>query len=101
MKLIRRITIFLLISTLSLYLVSIFFGEVLIRGQHLKEGGAYFNVREIHHIKFQNFVLSFSTMKIKHKTSNPKNKNKAKQKKTKKKQYENIKISIVSLFECL
>ena len=84
MKLIRRITIFLLISTLSLYLVSIFFGEVLIRGQHLKEGGAYFNVREIHHIKFQNFVLSFSTMKIKHKTTNPKNKNKAKQKKTKK-----------------
>ena len=84
MKLIRRITIFPLISTLSLYLVSIFFGEVLIRGQHLKEGGAYFNVREIHHIKFQNFVLSFSTMKIKHKTSNPKNKNKAKQKKTKK-----------------
>ena len=90
MKLIRRITIFPLISTLSLYLVSIFFGEVLIRGQHLKEGGAYFNVREIHHIKFQNFVLSFSTMKIKHKTSKPKNKNKsekknkAKQKKTKK-----------------
>ena len=84
MKLIRRITIFLLISTLSLYLVSIFFGEVLIRGQHLKEGGAYFNVREIHHIKFQNFVLFFSTMKIKHKTSNPKNKNKAKQKKQKK-----------------
>ena len=81
----RRITIFPLISTLSLYLVSIFFGEVLIKGQHLKEGGAYFNVREIHHIKFQNFVLSFSTMKIKHKTSKPKKKKK-KKKKNKEKQ---------------
>ena len=96
MKLIRRITIFPLISTLSLYLVSIFFGEVLIRGQHLKEGGAYFNVREIHHIKFQNFVLSFSTMKIKHKTSKPKNKKqkrKKKQSKTKKTKKNNMKTS--------
>ena len=66
MKLIHRITIFPLRSTLSLYLISIFFGEVLIRGQHLKEGGAYFKVREIHHIKFQNF-LSFLTIKMKKK----------------------------------
>ena len=35
-------------------LISNLYGEVLIRGQHLKDGGAYFKVREIH-IKFQNF----------------------------------------------
>ena len=43
-------------STLSFYLISNLLGEVLIRGQRLKEGGDYFKVREIHHIKFQNFV---------------------------------------------
>ena len=57
MKLIYEITVFLLINTLSLYLISNLFGEVLIRGQRLKEGGAYFKVREIHHVKFQNFVF--------------------------------------------
>ena len=57
MKLIYEITVFLLINTLSLYLISNLFGEVLIREQCLKEGGAYFKVREIHHIKFQNFVF--------------------------------------------
>ena len=57
MKLIYEITVFSLISTLSLYLLSNIFGEVLIRGQRLKEGGTYFKVMEIHHIKFQNFVF--------------------------------------------
>ena len=57
MKLIYEITVFPLISTLSLYLILILLGEVLIRGQHLKEGGAYFKVRETHHVKFQNFVF--------------------------------------------
>ena len=57
MKLIYEITVFLLINTLSLYLILNLFGEVLIRGQRLKEWGAYFKVREIHHIKFQNFVF--------------------------------------------
>ena len=57
MKLIYEITVFSLISTLSLYLLSNIFGEVLIRGQRLKEGGTYFKVREIHHLKFQNFVF--------------------------------------------
>ena len=57
MKLIYEITVFLLISTLSLYLISNLLGEVLIRGQRLKEDGAYFKVREIHRVKFQNFVF--------------------------------------------
>ena len=30
---------------------------MLIRGKRLEEGGAYFKVREIHHIKYQNFVF--------------------------------------------
>ena len=38
MKLIYEITVFPLISTLTLYLISNPFGEVLIRGQRLKEG---------------------------------------------------------------
>ena len=76
MKLIYEITVFPLISTLSLHLISDLLGEVLIRGQRLKEGGAYFKVREIHHVKFQNFFLSFSTMKMKYKTSKPKKKKK-------------------------
>ena len=45
MKLIYEITVFPLISTLSLYLISNLLGEVLIRGQRLKEEGAYFKVR--------------------------------------------------------
>ena len=57
MKLIYEITVFPLISTLSLYLISNLLGEVPSRGQRLKEGGAYFKVREIHHVKFQNFVF--------------------------------------------
>ena len=51
-----EITVFSLIKTLSLYLISNLFGEVLIRGQRLKEGGAYFKVRETY-IKFQNFLF--------------------------------------------
>ena len=54
MKLIYEITVFPLISTLRLYLISNLLGEVLIRGQRLKEGDPYFKVREIHHVKFQN-----------------------------------------------
>ena len=92
MKLIYEITVFLLINTLSLYLILNLFGEVLIRGQRLKEWGAYFKVREIHHIKFQNFVFGlFQQWKWHKKPQNQK-----------KKEKENIKIStIVSLFECL
>ena len=50
------ITIFLLISTLSLYLISNLFVQVLIRGQRLKQDGAYFKIREMYHINFV-FVL--------------------------------------------
>ena len=57
MKLIYEMTVFLLIGSLSLYLISNLLGEVLIRGQRLKEGGAYFKVTEIYHVKFQNFVF--------------------------------------------
>ena len=57
MKLIYEITVLHLISTLSLYLISNLPGEVLIRWQGLEEDGAYLKVREIHHIKFQNFVF--------------------------------------------
>ena len=93
MKLIYEITVFLLINTLNLYLISNLFGEVLIREQRLKEGDAYFKVREIHHIKFQNFVFVLFN-----------NENETQNFKTKKKQQknENIKIStIISLFQCL
>ena len=55
MKLIYEITVFPLIS---LYLISNLLREMLIRGQHLKEGGAYFKVREIHHVQFQNFAFA-------------------------------------------
>ena len=90
MKLIYEITVFFLISTLILHLISNLFGEVLIKRQRLKEGGAYFKVREIHNIKFQNFVFVLFN-----------NENETENRKTKKKN-ENIKIStIVSLFECL
>ena len=57
MKLIYEITVFPLISSFTLYLISNLFGEVFIRGQRLKAGDVYFMVREIHHIKFQNFVF--------------------------------------------
>ena len=52
MKLISDITVFPLISTVSLYLISNSLSKVLIRGQRLKKDGAYFIVRDIHHIKF-------------------------------------------------
>ena len=48
MKLIYEITVFSLISTV---------GGVLIGGQRLKEGRAYFKVKEIHQIEFQNFCF--------------------------------------------
>ena len=50
------ITVLLLISTLSLYLISNLFVQVLIRGQRLKQDGAYFKIREMYHINFV-FVL--------------------------------------------
>ena len=50
------ITVFLLTSTLSLYLISNLFVQVLIRGQRLKQDGAYFKIREMYHINFV-FVL--------------------------------------------
>ena len=59
MKLINEITVFPLISTLSLYLISNLLDEELIRGQRLKKGRTYFKRREIHHNKFQNFVFVF------------------------------------------
>ena len=76
MKLIYEITVFHLISTLSLYLISNLLGEVLIRGQRLKEGGAYFKVREIHHVKFQNFVFIFFNINNENETQNLKIKTK-------------------------
>ena len=45
MKLIYGITVFPLISTLGLYLILNLAGALLIRGQRLKEGGAYLKVR--------------------------------------------------------
>ena len=70
-----EITVFPLISTLTFYLISNLIVEVLIRGQHLKEGSAYFKVREIHHIKFQNFVfIFFNNRKLKHENPKPKTK---------------------------
>ena len=61
MKLIYEIILFPLINTLSLYLILNLLGEVFIRGQCLKGGvgggGAYVKVKEIHHIKLQNFVF--------------------------------------------
>ena len=94
MKLIYEITTFSLMSTLSFYLISNLLGEVLIRGQRLKEGGDYFKVREIHHIKFKNFVsVLFNDG---NETQN------LKTKKKKKKEHEKIEISTaVSLFNCL
>ena len=87
----HEITVFPLIGTLSLYLISNLFGEVLIRKQRLKKGGAYFKVRETHHIKFQNFVFAIFN-----------NENQTQHLKTKKKKKnENIKIStIISLSVC-
>ena len=97
-NLMYEITLFLLISTLSLYLISNFLGEVLIRGQHLKEVGVYLKVREIHHIRFQNFVFVLFNKKI----ETQKLRTNQKKRKKKKKKNENIKISaIVSLLKRL
>ena len=89
MKLIYEITVFSLISTFTLYLISNLFGEVLIRAQRLKEGDTYFKVREIHHIKFQNSVFVLFN-----------NENETQNLKTKiKKKRDDVKIStIVSMF---
>ena len=89
MKLIYEITVFPLISTLSLYLISNLLGEVPIRGQRLKEGGAYFKVRKIHHVKFQNFVfVLFNNENETKNTSKPK-------KKKKKRKHQNINNSFI------
>ena len=93
MILIHKITLFPLINTLSLYLIlNIFFFEVLIRGQQLKEGGAYFNVTEANQISKLCFC-PFQQWKWNAKPQNQKEKQI---------KNENAKIStIVSLFECL
>ena len=75
MKLIYQITVFPLVSTLSLYLILDIAGVLVIRRQHLKKGGAYFKVREIYLIKFQKFLF-LSSMKMKQKTLSRKQKNK-------------------------
>ena len=94
MKLIYEITTFSLMSTLSFYLISNLLGGVLIRGQRLKEGGDYFKVREIHHIKFQNFVSVLFNDGNETQNLKPPPK--------KKKEHEKIEISTaVSLFNCL
>ena len=78
MKLIYEITVFPLISTLSLYLILHLLDEVLIREQLLKEDlFQSLKVREIHKIKFQNFVLVL----FNNETQNLKTKKKEKKKK--------------------
>ena len=59
MKLIYQITVFPLVSTLSLYLILNIAGVLVIRRQHLKKGGAYFKVRGIYVVKFQKFSFVF------------------------------------------
>ena len=90
MKLIYEITVFSLISTLSLCLISNLFGEVLIRGQRLKEGDAYFKVKEIHHIK-QTSKLCFCPFQQWKWNSKPRN-----QKKKKKGKHQNINNSFIA-----
>ena len=95
MKLIYQITVFPLVSTLSLYLILNIAGVLVIRRQHLKKGGAYFKVREIYVVKFQKFSFVFiinenEAQNIVKKIKKIKIKNK------------NIRISTtVSLFKCL
>ena len=84
MKLIYEITVFSPISTLSVYSISNLLGEVFIRGQRLKEGGAYFKVREIHHVKFKNFAFVLFNNENETKTLKPKKKKKKKKMKTSK-----------------
>ena len=57
MKLVCEITVFPLISTPGLYLISNFVSEVFIRGRRLKKRDAYFKVSKIYNIKFQNFIF--------------------------------------------
>ena len=45
------------VSASDAHLILKFWGAALIRGMHLKEVGAHFKVREIIHMKFQNFVI--------------------------------------------
>ena len=95
MKLIYQITVFPLVSTLSLYLILNIAGVLVIRRQHLKKGGAYFKVRGIYVVKFQKFSFVFiinenEAQNIVKKIKKIKIKNK------------NIRISTtVSLFKCL
>ena len=63
MKLIYKITVFPLVSTLDLYLILNLVGALFIRGQRLKKDGSYFKVREKHHIKFQKFFFVIKTLK--------------------------------------
>ena len=42
---------------MSYYLILKLWGVTLIGEQLLKEGGAYFKVRQIIHVKFQNFII--------------------------------------------
>ena len=96
MKLIYQITVFPLVSTLSLYLILNIADVLVIRRQHLKKGGAYFKVRGIYVVKFQKFSFVFII-----------NENEAqnivkKIKKIIKIKNKNIRISTtVSLFKCL
>ena len=62
MKLIDKITVFPLISTLDFYLILNLVGAFLIRGQRLKKGGAYFKVRETHHTKFQKLISAIVSL---------------------------------------
>ena len=88
MKLIYEITVFSLISTVSLYLISNLLGGVLIGGQRLKEGRAYFKVKKIHQIEFQNFCFcSFQQWKWNAKSQ--------KEKEKRKKKHPNINNSII------
>ena len=89
MKLIYEITVFSLISTLSLCLISNLFGEVLIRGQRLKEGDAYFKVKEIHHIK-QTSKIVFVLFNNENETQN------LETKKKKKGKHQNINNSFIA-----
>ena len=63
MKLIYKITVFPLVTTLGFYLILNLVAALLIRGERLKKGGACFKVREIHHIKFQKFFFVIKTSK--------------------------------------
>ena len=63
---------------------------MLIRGKRLEEGGAYFKVRDIHHIKCQNFVFVLFNKEIE--TQNE-TKNLKRKKINKQKNKQNSKIS--------